>query len=413
MATKLFLRNTANAAIGNFYDMVTTAGSASTTGVVNTTTAGTQIQWTRTAGGTVLEWISGKVPAGGFTLSGTMTFSIWAQESNMNANIGGRARVFKRTSGGVETEVAVTPFDDGVEFGTAAAEMTWTGTPMSTSFAENDRIICRYYITNVGVMATGFTGTITYNAADAATGDSFFQINENVTFKAESVNAETDGNSAGTSTPTGIGAAQVLGTGESTASATGSGSAASALMTTGATTAAATVSADGGAGTGAAGVSDGVATAAAIGAAGTGADGSAPGTSTATATAAAGTTAAGSTAAAATAQAVSAAQALGTGSSSGAASPAGAAAAALTTTGVSAGLADVRAVGAALWQSLGLSSGSSIVLGEIENGGATDEATGEATGTSSASGHSAAMVMSTGSVNIGSVIRYRRVTIYD
>lgn len=32
MATKLFLRNTANTLIGNFYDAVTTAGSGSTTG---------------------------------------------------------------------------------------------------------------------------------------------------------------------------------------------------------------------------------------------------------------------------------------------------------------------------------------------------------------------------------------------
>lgn len=94
MATKLFLRNTTNNAIGVFQDMQTTAGSGSTTGVVNTTASGTEIQWTQTAGGTVLEFISGGAPSGGFTLSGTMTFSIWAHESNMNANCGARARVY-------------------------------------------------------------------------------------------------------------------------------------------------------------------------------------------------------------------------------------------------------------------------------------------------------------------------------
>lgn len=186
MATKLFLRDTSNSGIGNFYDMVGSAGSSTSTGVVNTTASGTEIQWTRTAGGTVLEWISGRVPSGGFTLSGTMTFSIWAQESNMLANCGARARVFKRAANGTETEVGGGPYNDGVEFGTSTGEFDWTGTPSSTSFAENDRIVVRYYITNAGgTMATGYTCTITYNGADAATGDSFFQINENVTFKAE------------------------------------------------------------------------------------------------------------------------------------------------------------------------------------------------------------------------------------
>src|SRR5688572_1145774 len=166
--------------------MVTVAGNSSTTGVVNTTASGTQIQWTKTAGGAVLEWISGKVPAGGFTLAGTMSFSIWAQESNTGANCGARVRVFKY-SGGNESEIVGGPYNDGVEFGTSAGEMTWTGAPTSTAFAEDDRIIVRYYITNVGTMGSGRTCTITYNAADAATGDSFFQINENVTFKSETV----------------------------------------------------------------------------------------------------------------------------------------------------------------------------------------------------------------------------------
>lgn len=189
MATKLFLRNTAANGIGTYYDMGTTAGGASATGVVDTVASGTEIQWTRTAGGTVLEWISGRSPAGGWTLSGTMTFSIWANQSHMNANCGARARVFKRTAAGVESEIGGGPYNDGVEFGTSAAEMTWTGTPTSTAFAEDDRLIVRYYITNQGTMGGGFTCTLTYNAADAATGDSFFQINENVTFKSETLSA--------------------------------------------------------------------------------------------------------------------------------------------------------------------------------------------------------------------------------
>lgn len=237
MATKLFLRNTAANAIGNFYDMLPVAGAAAATGIVNTAASGTQIQWTRTAAGTVLEWVSGRVPAGGFTLTGTMSFSIWAQESNAQANCGARARVFKRTSGGVETEVIGGPYNDGVEFGTSAAEMTWTGLPTATMFAEDDRIVVRYYITNVGTMGSGRTCTITYNAADAATGDSFFQINENVTFKAESIVAEADAAATATSTAASLAAAFLLAVASVAGVATPSGAAAALALTSGATTA--------------------------------------------------------------------------------------------------------------------------------------------------------------------------------
>lgn len=186
MATKLFLRETTNNGIGSFRDMVTTAGSSLTTGVVNTTASGTNIQWTKTAGGAVLEWISGRVPAGGFTLSGTMTFNIWASESNMSANAGGRARYYIRTAAGSETEIATSPADDGVEFGTSRAAMNWTEVPTSTAFSENDRLVVRYFITNVGTMGGGFTCTMAYDAATGgADGDSWVQINETVTFKGE------------------------------------------------------------------------------------------------------------------------------------------------------------------------------------------------------------------------------------
>jgi len=185
MATKLFLRNTQNNGIGStYFDMVITAGSSTSTGVVNTVGSGTEIQWTQTAGGSLIQWISGRVPAGGFTLT-TTDISIWAQESNGTANCGGRYRVFKRAADGTETELGGGPFNDGVEFGTSAAEMTWVGNVTDTAFAEDDRILLKVYITNVGTMGNGRTCTITYNGADAATGDSFFNINENVTFKSE------------------------------------------------------------------------------------------------------------------------------------------------------------------------------------------------------------------------------------
>jgi hypothetical protein len=191
VATKLFLRSTQNNALGaTYFDMVAAAGSVTATGVVNSAASGTEIQWTQTAGGAVLQFISGRVPAGGFTLTST-DISIWAAESNALANAGGRYRVFKRSAAGVETELGGGPFNDGVEFGTSAAEMLWVGNVTDTAFAEDDRILLKLYITNIGTMGASRTCTLTYNGADAATGDSFFNIAETVSFKAEAVTGST------------------------------------------------------------------------------------------------------------------------------------------------------------------------------------------------------------------------------
>ena len=190
MATKLFKRNTTlngvvDAAIASIiYDLAPAAGAAVDT-VVTNSQAGTgwEAQATKTAGGSTVAWITGRVPAGGFTLT-QADISVWQVESNMNANIGGRFRVYKY-SGGALTEMGGGPFDDGVEMNTADREDTWIGNMTDTALAENDRIVLKYFITNAGTGASGHTGTMKFNAADAATGDSFFNLAETVTFKAE------------------------------------------------------------------------------------------------------------------------------------------------------------------------------------------------------------------------------------
>lgn len=193
MATKLFIRQTTahKTGVAGRFDLCVPAGTAAVEATVNTTASGTEIQWTATAGGQVLEWISPPLAAG-FTLAttDTMTFNIWARENNMSANIGGRARVFKLpVSGGALAELPGGPYDDGVEFGTADAVHNWTGVVSSNqTFVEGDRIVVRYYITNVGVMAGSFTGILSYDGpTGAADGDSWFQLNNNVTFQTEAV----------------------------------------------------------------------------------------------------------------------------------------------------------------------------------------------------------------------------------
>ena len=64
--------------------------------------------------------------------------------------------------------------------------MTWTTNPTDTVFLEDERILLRVFATNITTMTAG-TATLQFNAAAAATGDSFWQLAENVTFKAEEV----------------------------------------------------------------------------------------------------------------------------------------------------------------------------------------------------------------------------------
>jgi len=192
MTTELKLRNTRLSGMGAksrlIGDLSTTFGSAAVSPNKITTTAasGTQIQWTDDAGGTsTWQWISGRVPAGGFTLTSLTAIDIWAAESMATANCGGRIRLFKLSPNGTETELAGGPFDDGVEFGTSLTQMSWTANPTDTAFAENDRLMLKVYVTNIGTMAAGFTCDLSFDAATGTTGDSLITVNETVAFKAE------------------------------------------------------------------------------------------------------------------------------------------------------------------------------------------------------------------------------------
>ena len=389
MATQLKLRDTTlngitDAAVADLIlDMVDAFGASSDTTVTNTTAGGTQIQLTKTVGGSTVAWISGRAPAGGFTLTAA-DISAWQRESNMNANIQGSFRIFKRTAAGVLTELAGGPFLDSAEMNTADREDLWTANPTDTAFAENDRIVLKVYLANFGTMGGGFTGTHTFNAASAATGDSFFNIAETVAFKAEAVIASGDGSSAGTSTVLAVGMALFLAVasaaGTSTATAVGEvvGGFTEATASAAGTSTAAGVGRSTGAGAGSAA---GTATVSGVGRATFSAQGQAPasaivtgiGRSTAASIgAAAGTSTAsavgassgigsgvGSAAGSSTAQGVGASTAVAVGASAGGSTVAGAGAAILSGVGASVGLSTTAGVGTSTGAGVGASTGSS------------------------------------------------------
>ncbi len=192
MATKLFLKkplSSWNTAYG--YASLTRSVTAAVTSATSSVSSGTKIQCTKTAGGTAVKWISPPFAANA-TVSGTVTFNLWAFEAAANNNCGIRMELVKWSAGVEGSVFASATFGAPTELTTSDAVKNWTVAPTSTNFAVGDRIVAYVYIVNVGTMGNG-TVTMTYAGITAAvTGDSYFQLNENVTFQSEAENIETN-----------------------------------------------------------------------------------------------------------------------------------------------------------------------------------------------------------------------------
>jgi hypothetical protein len=118
------------------------------------------------------------------TISGSITFNIWAHESNAAANATLRV-VLKRVN--AKSEIVSTIIDStyGTELGTATAAKNWSATPTSTSMEVGDRIVGFVGTTDATglTMASGHTVTMNYNATTSGgTGDSYFTTTESLGF---------------------------------------------------------------------------------------------------------------------------------------------------------------------------------------------------------------------------------------
>lgn len=188
MATTLYLRTLAFPSHATFTYLLSGRGATATTWQTTLTNGGNNIQWTKTLGGSVAEWISPRTPAGGFTLSGNITFNIWARESNLNDECTIAARVFRRTPEGVETEISGGPFSFVTELTASFAANNWTGTPSAgLAFAEDDRLVLRLYAMATTTMTAGNADISTNWSVADAQGDSFITLTETVAWKTETI----------------------------------------------------------------------------------------------------------------------------------------------------------------------------------------------------------------------------------
>lgn len=189
--TQVFPTNTAasasiNPGAATEYEAWTSRGGGVQSAVTNTTNGPTNaIQVTDTGGGTALEWYTR--PLAATTLSGPVLANIRAAESNAAASVLIRADVAVTANdgtgatvwgiGGMRTELTTSE----------AANQFWIGGD-DTSISAGQRLRFRVYIDDIygsndgtQTMVTGYTATVYYAGADAATGDTYFTLPISVT----------------------------------------------------------------------------------------------------------------------------------------------------------------------------------------------------------------------------------------
>jgi hypothetical protein len=146
-------------------------------GAVTPPTAATQ--FTKAAAGTVVTWYSDPLDA--VSLSGNVTFNIWARESATAANATVTAAMLRADGSGNILSTIATVLIPRTELTTTLAVQNWARTPALTSLSNGDRLALRLYIDdgNGVTMVSGRTVTATLaGATGGVSGDSWLQTTE-------------------------------------------------------------------------------------------------------------------------------------------------------------------------------------------------------------------------------------------
>lgn len=158
-------------------------GTSSIT-LVSGNTAG--IQATNTAGSTPISWISPAI-ASSFTLSGSVTMSMWGNQAAAANNSSVGFRVWHKSASfsgsGAETPIMTAISRSAAEFGTTPALRTVVSNITNTAFQPGDRMVLRLYAINAGTMGTG-TQTLYYGAAaSGSVGDGVLRTSQDIPLK--------------------------------------------------------------------------------------------------------------------------------------------------------------------------------------------------------------------------------------
>lgn len=145
------------------------------------------VELIRSGGSLVAEWLSEPLDAAA-TISGSITWNIWASESNMSANVAINARL-EVVDGATGAITLIDQTARVTELGTSDAAVNFSETPASgVACKRGDRLRLCIFGSDVGTMASGYTfRTRLGGTTSGDVGDSYVTLTENLTFMSTSV----------------------------------------------------------------------------------------------------------------------------------------------------------------------------------------------------------------------------------
>lgn len=154
--------------------------TAVATAVTNTTSGGSQIQMTATAGGTALAWIT-KPFASAVTITSAIIANIWARESAAAANATTNFSLFEYTTS--EQAVFWTTTAGVAELsgtnGVNARQVYVTTTGTATTIDAGNRLVLKMMVEYVGTMGASQTVTMGFDGSTPGVdGDTWIETNE-------------------------------------------------------------------------------------------------------------------------------------------------------------------------------------------------------------------------------------------
>lgn len=187
MSTTLLAKQPFNGLKTAFVNLTGTRSTYGTaaTSITNTTASGTLIHCTLTAGGSRFRAISAPL-ATGITISGNITVSVRARETNASANAGISTTISMIDPSSAETVIGTASFGAPTELTTTDAAKSITVTPSSTFVPAGNRLILDFDVINVGTMGGAQTVRVTYGGnSSGASGDTFVTFTEAISFETE------------------------------------------------------------------------------------------------------------------------------------------------------------------------------------------------------------------------------------
>lgn len=120
--------------------------------------------------------------SGSGTISGTISFDIWGNESSMSANATFTVVIWLQRTDGTNSVIVNSSY--GTEISTSNSQYSWSAAPTSTSYNTGDRLYIAVYADDATAttMGNSYTVYFSFNAPEGSTGDTQIRFTETLSF---------------------------------------------------------------------------------------------------------------------------------------------------------------------------------------------------------------------------------------